>query len=70
MESADRLSLIQASGNLKNRLLPHAIRDKVGRSVTQDTWAQSFLPVVIMCQPAQRSLDASQYDGNIGVELT
>ena len=54
----DRLSLIQSTGNLHDSLLPHTIRDEVGRSITQDTATQRVLPVVVMRQSAQGSLDA------------
>ena len=64
-----RGATFELAAYLHNRTLAHAIDDKVGARVAEDASAQTVLPVVIVGEASQRSLDATQHHGHIGIEL-
>ena len=66
---ADGLSLAESASQFERRFLTHAVGDHVGTGVEEYAWAQTVLPVVIVCQTAQRGLDASEHYGDIRKEL-
>ena len=56
----------EVAAEFHNRLLAHAVDYHVGTRVAEYALLQRILPVVVVRQTAQRSLDAAQYDGHIG----
>ena len=50
-------------------LLAHAVYNKVCPGVNQDAGAEPLLPVVVVHQPPQRGLDATEHHRDVGVEL-
>ena len=62
-------ALVELFGNAHDGLLAHTVADDVGSGIAEDTAAQGVLPVVVVGEPAERCLDASQHDGHIGEEL-
>ena len=50
-------------------LLAHAVDDEVGTRVAQDAGTQGVLPIVVVGDTAQRSLNAAKHHGSVGVEL-
>ena len=54
---------------LKNGLCPRTIEYQIGLAVAKNARAQPILPIIIVCKAAHRGFDASQDDGNIGIQL-
>ena len=50
-------------------LLAHAIYNKVSPRVFQYAGHELVLPVVVVCEPSERSLYTPEHDGRVGVEL-
>ena len=50
-------------------LVAHAVCNQVGIRVAQYRWTQPVLPVIVMHQASQRSLYASQNNGNVRIQL-
>ena len=65
----DALALVEHLGNLERRSLTHAIVQQVGRSIYQYRGEKFVVPVVVVCQATHRSLDASNNDRHIGINL-
>ena len=68
-DSADGPSLLQFAAELHGILLAHAVKDDVGTAVAEDALVQPVLPVVVVGEAAQGSLNAAQNHGNVGEEL-
>ena len=60
------LSLGEAAGDLQDGDLAHAVDDHIHRSICEDGGAQAVLPVVVVGEATQRSLDAAGDDRHTG----
>ncbi len=58
----DLVAVGQALGDLDDRPLGVAVEQDVGAGVDQDRVAHAVLPVVVVGDPAQRGLDATEHD--------
>ena len=64
-----RLVSLDSACHFNDGLLSHTVDNQIGRGITENAGAQLVLPVVVVGQPAQGGFDASQDDGNVGIEL-
>ena len=65
----DFLAALNGFGNLHHSEFAHAVHPDVGLGVDQDAGFQTVRPVVVVRHATQRSFDAANDDGYIGVEL-
>ena len=64
-----RFALLQPVDNLPNRLFTHPINQKVGSTAHQNAGQEFVLPIVVVRHPTERSLNASENDRSVRVEL-
>lgn len=58
----------QPTDKFDNRLFAHAVDKGIGTAVYQNAGQHLVLPVVVVREPAHTGFDASEYDGDIGIE--
>lgn len=58
----------QPADKLDNRFFAHAVDKGIGTAVYQNAGQHLVLPVVVVREPAHTGFDASEYDGDIGIE--
>jgi hypothetical protein len=63
----DLVARLEPLGELPDRALAHAEDHHVGLGVEQDRAAHLLAPVVVVGDPAQRGLDASEHDRHAGI---
>ena len=65
----DIFALLQLFGQLLDDLFAHAIQQQIGLRVDQNGRTNRIIPVVVMGETAQRSLQTADNDGGIRVKL-
>ena len=62
-------ALFDAAGQLEHRALPHSVTEPVRPGGNQHRRHQAVLPIVIVRDPPERSLNPADHDRDLGVEL-
>ena len=69
VQGSERFAGLQTAGYRTHRLLAHAIRENIGTALDKNTRPQSVLPIVVMGNATQRSLNTPYHHRNVGIKL-
>ena len=69
MQSREGFSGPQTSGYRAHRLLAHAIREDIGTALDENARPQTVLPIIVVGNATQGSLDTADNHGHVGIEL-
>ena len=67
--SSDGEAIGHSLSQFDNGLFAHTINNKVGTRITENAWAQTVLPIVVVSNSAQGGFDAAEDDGDVREEL-
>lgn len=62
-------AFVESLAHLHGILLTHTVEYHIGTTFTKDTLLQFVLPIIIVCEPSHRSLNATEEDRNVRIEL-
>ena len=68
LDVGDALAVVEAPDELFQRQFAHAVDQHVGTALHQHSGQQAVFPIVVVREPAERSLDAAKHHRHVGIE--